>query len=87
MENWGAARELGLSTLELSKRLDISQPAASQSVKQARKDREREGTQTDKMTCVNRTIPVPMFPRTQVPSYPGLELFVCAGQFCPHLCG
>jgi len=32
-----AARELGLSTLELSKRLGISQPTASQSVKRGEK--------------------------------------------------
>jgi hypothetical protein len=32
-----AARELGVSTLELSKRLGISQPTASQSVKQGEK--------------------------------------------------
>jgi len=32
-----AARELGISTLELSKRLGISQPTASQSVKRGEK--------------------------------------------------
>jgi len=53
-----AARELGISTMGLSKRLGISQPTASQSVKRS----ERKPTQGDGMIYVNKSIPVPHGP-------------------------
>ncbi len=57
-----AARELGISTLELSKRLGISQPTASQSVKRGEKIIRKKGTQAKGMTYANISIPVPYIP-------------------------
>ena len=57
-----AARELGISTLALSKRLGISQPTTSQSVKPGEKIVKEKGTQADGMTYANISIPVPSRP-------------------------
>ena len=54
-----AAREPDISTLELSKRLGISQPTASQSVKKRGGNRERKATQGDGLIYINKTIPFP----------------------------
>jgi len=54
-----AARELGVSTLELAKRLGITQPAASQSVKRGEKVVAEKKTQANGMTYAN--IPIPLF--------------------------
>jgi putative transposase len=51
-----AARELGISTLELAKRLGVSQPTANQSVNRGR-DCERKGIKAGVMIYTNMSVP------------------------------
>ena len=59
-----AERVLGISTLELSKRLGISQPTASQSVKRGEKIVKEKGLKLMYELCqyINTLISVPNFP-------------------------
>lgn len=63
LRGWSAlealAGTLTLTTFELCKRLGISQPTASQSIKRGERIAEEKGPQIDRMTYVNISMPVP----------------------------